>query len=277
MTFVDRLAFVQSRTCSLLCIGLDTDPASVPAFLRRSRNAVLDFNRRIIDATHDLVCAYKLNLAFYEALGKSGWITIHKTLEYIPAGILSIGDAKRGDIGNTAELYAESLFDDFRFDACTVSPYMGRDSVEPFLAHKRKGVFVLGITSNPGARDFQHLKIGKQPLYEYVACTVAGWNKQKNCGLVVGATRPSQLKRIRTLAPHLPLLIPGVGAQGGDLRSAVRYGCDKRGVGAIINVSRSIIFASGKKDFAVASRTAALLLRNQIEAIRERHFGVGLR
>ncbi len=273
MTFYNRLSGIQHTTNSLLCIGLDTDVTKIPAFLRKGSNPVLEFNKRIIDATHDLVCAYKLNLAFYEALGKSGWTTIHKTLEHIPRGILTIGDAKRGDIGNTAELYAHSLFDDFQFDACTVSPYMGRDSVEPFLGYKQRGVFILGVTSNPGSRDFQHLKIGKQLLYEHVACKVSGWNTHKNCGLVVGATHPAQLKKIRSLAPQLPLLIPGIGAQGGDLRSAVRYGCNENGIGAIVNVSRSVIFASSGKDFARAARTAAHSLRNQIEALQEQFFG----
>ncbi|MGH2567402.1 MAG: orotidine-5'-phosphate decarboxylase, partial [Bacteroidota bacterium] len=224
----------------------------------------LTFNRRIIDATHDLVCAYKLNLAFYEALGDGGWRVMEKTLEHIPRGIITIGDGKRGDIGNTAERYAAALFDELGFDAATVNPYMGYDSIEPFLRRKERGVFLLALTSNPGSRDFQSLNVTGRPLYERVVQAAVKWNAKKNLGLVVGATHPRELRRIRGLAPDLPILIPGIGKQGGDLKSAVRYGCTKRGDLAIINASRNILYASRGRDFERAARRAAVRLRDEI-------------
>ncbi len=271
-SFNARLRKTQQKSNSLLCVGLDTDVSRMPAILRGKRNAALDFNRRIIDATHDLVCSYKLNLAFYEALGESGWKILEKTLAYIPRHIISIGDAKRGDVGNTAQMYAKALFVELTFDACTVSPYMGGDSVEPFLGNKAKGVFVLAVTSNHGSMDFQQLKIKGSPLYEYVVRCATQWNAHGNCGLVVGATHPRQLNRVRAIAPDLPLLIPGIGAQGGDLKAAIKHGCDKSGLMAVINASRSIIYADSGKDFAKAARTAALHLRNDINAYRELFF-----
>lgn len=272
LNFHKSLRKAQGKSNSLLCVGLDTDIRKIPVFMREKKNPILEFNQRIIEATHDLVCSYKLNLAFYEALGQRGWHTVHKTLAHIPPGIITIGDAKRGDIGNTAELYASALFDDFNFDACTVSPYMGKDSVEPFLRNAGKGVFVLAVTSNPGSMEFQHLKVKGRALYEHVIERVVQWNTKNNCGLVVGATRPEQLKRVRSIAPELPFLIPGIGTQGGDLRASIKYGCDKNGQMAIINASRSIIYASSGKDFAQAARNAALKLRGDINAHREEFF-----
>jgi orotidine-5'-phosphate decarboxylase len=233
---------------------------------------VTDFNRRIIDATHDLVCAYKLNLAFYEAGGERGWRSLHETLRSIPGNIITIGDAKRGDIGNTAELYARSLFTELRFSACTVNPYMGTDSVEPILRDPDRGVFVLAVTSNPGAKDFQYLPVRGKPLYEHVIAKVRRWNTNQNCGLVVGATRPGELQRIRRAVPGMPILIPGIGAQGGDLRQAVRYGCTQRGTLALITVSRGVLYASAADDFANAARSAALKLRDEINRCREMYF-----
>ena len=272
MSFNRRLRSVQRKTKSLLCIGLDTDTARIPAFLRTRRDPVAEFNRRIIDATADLVCAYKFNLAFYESAGSRGLAALHAALEKIPAGTLTIGDGKRGDIGNTAEMYAKALFGDFAFTACTVNPYMGGDSVEPFLRDGTRGVFILAVTSNPGARDFQYLPVRGRPLYERVIRRARIWNTSDNCGLVVGATRPAQIKRARALAPDLPFLIPGIGAQGGDLRAAVRYGCDRDGYLAVINASRSILYASGDRDFATAARAAALTLRDTINRYRETYF-----
>ena len=273
MTFTQRIRRIQRKHNSLLCIGLDTDINRVPEFLFAYGDPVYEFNRRIIDATRDLVCAYKINLAFYEASGEHGWYTVHQTLARIPEEILTIGDAKRGDIGNSSEMYARLLVDDYEFGATTVNPYMGEDSVRPFLRKREQGAFVLAVTSNPGARDFQYLKVGGRPLYEHVIGRVKSWNGRKNCGLVVGATRPGELRRIRALVPDMPLLIPGIGAQGGDLESAVRFGCDSRGEMAVINASRSVIYASGGEDFAAAARREALSLRDQINAIREKHFG----
>lgn len=265
MTFSRKISLVQRKQSSLLCIGLDTDAALIPRHLGRSANAVLAFNRRIIDATADLVCAYKLNLAFYETLGAGGWRVMEKTLEHIPRNIITIGDGKRGDIGNTSERYAKTLFDELGFDATTVNPYMGYDSVEPFLQWSDRGVFLLALTSNPGSNDFQRLRVSGRFLYEHVVRSAVKWNTKKNIGLVVGATHPNELRRIRNLAPEMPILIPGVGKQGGDLKSAIRYGCTKSGDRAIINASRSILYASRGKDFAQAARREAMRLRNEIE------------
>ena len=269
MNFSQRLRRIQRKHKSLLCIGLDTDINKLPEFLFAFGDPVYEFNRRIIDATKDLVCAYKINLAFYEVTGEHGWYTVHQTLARIPEEIVTIGDAKRGDIGNSSALYAKLIVDDYEFAACTVNPYMGEDSVKPFLKNAHQGAFLLALTSNPGAKDFQYLKAGGKPLYEHVVARAKKWNMKKNCGLVVGATRPKELQRIRKLAPDLPILIPGVGAQGGDLKSAVRYGCDRHGELAIINASRSIIYASGGEDFAEAARAAALSMRDQINAHRD--------
>jgi orotidine-5'-phosphate decarboxylase len=257
MTFIQIIRDVQLKNKSLLCIGLDVDPEKIPEHLKTSANPVLEFNRQIIEATHDLVCAYKPNLAFYEVMGERGLTTLRETLKFIPKSVLTIGDGKRGDIGNTAERYAKSLFDDFGFDSATVNPYMGFDSVEPFLKNPAKGVFLLALTSNPGSKDFQRLKINGIPFYEKVVRTAKKWNVNKNIGLVVGATHPRELKTIRQIVPEMPLLIPGIGKQGGDLKSAIRDGCDKNGQLAIINASRSIIYASSGKDFAEAARAEA--------------------
>ncbi|HXG38755.1 MAG TPA: orotidine-5'-phosphate decarboxylase [Bacteroidota bacterium] len=272
MAFSKKLISAQRKQGSLLCIGLDTDAALLPRHLGRSANAVLAFNRRIIDATADLVCAYKLNLAFYETLGAEGWRVMEKTLEHIPHNIITIGDGKRGDIGNTSECYAKALFDELGFDAATVNPYMGYDSVEPFLQWSGRGVFLLALTSNPGSNDVQRLRLSGGFLYEHVVRSAVKWNTKKNIGLVVGATHPNELRRIRNLTPEMPILIPGVGKQGGDLKSAIRYGCTKRGDRAIINASRSILYASRGKDFAQAARREAMRLRNEIEKYLEAFF-----
>ncbi len=275
MNFTARLCITQRRTDSLLCIGLDSDVERIPKHLLRVDNPVLEFNKRIIDATADLVCAYKLNLAFYEALGEIGWRTVKETLAAIPPSVVTIGDAKRGDIGNTATMYAKSLFDDLGFDAVTVNPYMGFDSVAPFIEDTKRGAFILALTSNPGAKDFEYLKVKEKPLYEHVIARVKKWNVKKNCGLVIGATRPKELARVRKLVPDMPLLIPGIGAQGGDVQAAVRVGCDKKGELAILTASRSIIYASSGEDFAEVARAAAMTLRDAINAIRKRHFEHG--
>ncbi len=269
MNFAERLRHGQQHSKSLLCIGLDPDPAKIPQHLLLCKDPVLEFTTRIVEATSDLVCAYKLNLAFYEALGERCWHTLKHTLAAIPAGVITIGDAKRGDIGNTATMYAKSLFDELGFTAVTVNPYMGFDSVEPFLTEASRGAFVLALTSNAGAKDFEYLKVRGKPLYEHVIAKVKKWNVKKNCGLVVGATRPRELQRVRRLVADMPLLIPGVGAQGGDLKAAVRYGCDTNGEMAVISASRSILYASGGEDFADAARAAAMNLRNEMNVIRE--------
>lgn len=272
MNFTQRLRRIQRKANSLLCIGLDTDATKIPEFLREFGDPVYEFNRRIIDATKDLVCAYKVNLAFYESTGEHGWYTVHQTLACIPDDIVTIGDAKRGDIGNSSEMYAKILVDDYKFAATTVNPYMGEDSVRPFLKNSPQGAFILAVTSNPGAKDFQYLTVKGRPLYEQVIARVKKWNEKKNCGLVVGATRPKELQRIRAMVPDMPILIPGIGAQGGDLQSAVRYGCDRSGELAVINASRSIIYASRGEDFAAAARREALALREQIIVFRTTYF-----
>jgi orotidine-5'-phosphate decarboxylase len=272
MTFYQRLRTIQQKHNSLLCIGLDTDINRIPGLLTAGNDPIVEFNRRIIEATKDLVCAYKINLAFYEAAGEHGWHALQQTLAAIPNELVTIGDAKRGDVGNSAELYAQSIVDNYRFTACTVNPYMGFDSVQPFMKRRELGVFVLAVTSNPGARDFQYLKVNGKPLYEQVITRVKKWNTQENCGLVVGATRPKELQHVRKLVPDMPLLIPGLGAQGGDLKLAVRYGCDRSGEMAVINASRSIIYASSGGDFAAAARAAAITMRDEMNRYRMMYF-----
>jgi orotidine-5'-phosphate decarboxylase len=272
MNFTQRLRAIQRKNRSLLCVGLDTDPDKLPGSLRGKPDSVFEFNRRIVQATQDLVCAYKVNLAFTETLGEEGWSVLQRTLNCIPDEIITIGDAKRGDIGNSSVMYAKLLLELYRFGATTVSPYMGFDSVAPFLARPDQGAFILAVTSNPGAKDFQYLTVRGRPLYEAVVRTVRTWNTKKNCGLVVGATRPKELKRVRSLAPDLPLLIPGIGAQGGDVKSAIRFGCDHRGELAIINASRSILYASPGDDYADAARAGAITLRDEINRYRREFF-----
>lgn len=267
MGFFSRLDEAVKKNNSLLCVGLDPDPHLLPPGV-----SVLDFNKAIIDATSELVCAYKPNLAFYEVEGAKGWEILKQTVDYIPKSIPVIADAKRGDIGNTAKAYARAIFDGLGASAVTVNPYLGFDAVEPFLNYKDRGVFILCRTSNAGAADFQILKIAldekEMPLYQAVAKKASEWNTAKNIGLVVGATYPDELKLLRLAYPEMPFLIPGVGAQGGDLKLAVRYGMDKRGAGIIINSARQILYASKGRDFADAARKAALKLRNEINLYR---------
>ena len=248
---------------SLLCVGLDPDPSKLPV------RDVFEFNRAIIDATADLVCCYKPNLAFYEAMGIRGLQALKKTLAHIPKNIPVIGDAKRGDIGNTATAYAKALFGYYKFDAVTVNPYMGYDSVKPFLDYRDKGIFVLCRTSNSSASDFQDLvdNFGMK-FYQTVALRAGDWNKGGNVGLVVGATFPEELREIRKLCPDMPLLIPGVGAQGGDLELSVRYGVDANKEKAVIVAARQVLYASKGPDYAQAARKAAGELRDAINRYR---------
>ena len=264
MKFTDKLLNASRKNKSWLCIGLDPDPELMPEV------DVLQFNKAIIESTSDLVCAYKPNLAFYEALGTEGLAILEKTVKNIPGDIPVIGDAKRGDIGNTAKAYARALFSVLGFDAATVNPYLGFDSIEPFINYQDKGIFILCRTSNRGAADFQNLCTNGLPLYEAVAQKAQEWNIHGNIGLVIGATYPEELKRVRSICPEMPLLIPGIGAQGGDLASAVGYGVDARGEKAIINVSRQILYASKEKDFAQAARNVAEKIRQQINDYRHK-------
>ncbi len=263
MDFVSRLLKASRRNRSLLCVGLDPDPSKLPV------SDVFEFNRAIIDATSDLVCCYKPNLAFYEAMGIRGLQALKKTVAYIPKDIPVIGDAKRGDIGNTAAAYAKALFSYYKFDAVTVNPYLGYDSVKPFLEYRNKGIFVLCRTSNSSASDFQDLvdNFGMK-FYQSVALRAADWNGGGNVGLVVGATYPDELKEIRKLCPEMLLLIPGIGAQGGDLELSVKYGVDAGGEKAVISASRQVLYASKGPGYAKSARQAALELRDNINKFR---------
>ncbi len=268
--FTDRLDEASSATKSLVCVGLDPDLARMPV------SGVFEFNRAIVDATAGSVCAYKPNLAFYEAMGLPGLEDLHKTISHIrsaaPAAVI-IGDAKRGDIGPSAQAYAKALFEVWGFDAITINAWGGQDTVTPFTEDESKGVFVWCRGSNPGSADFQDVQIvtdgGSMPLYRNMALACQEWDTNGNLGLVVGATVPEQLREVRATCPTMPFLIPGVGAQGGDLEAAVRQGADSRGRGALINSSRGIIYASSGPDFAQAAAREADKLRTSINEVLE--------
>lgn len=278
-TFLEKLEMACSSGRSLLCVGLDVDPAQMPVA------DVFEFNQAIIDATADLVCAYKPNLAFYEALGIPGLKALQRTVEYIrrvaPHPCI-IGDAKRGDIGPSGQAYARAMFQVWDFDAVTANAWGGEDTLEPFLADEARGVFIWCRSSNPGASDFQDLTVvrtgskpasttpqGQVPLYQHLAMAARAWNRKGNVGLVVGATYLEQLAAVRRICPEMPLLIPGIGLQGGDLEASIRLGTDTRGRLAIINSSRSIIYASSGADFAQAARREAVRLRDAINQTLE--------
>ena len=261
------------NTC--VCVGLDPVYEQLPVHVRQDvspEDAFLAFNRAIIDATHDLVCAYKPNSAFYEALGDNGIRALMKTVAYIKHAyphMPVILDAKRADIGNTNHGYVQGAFDAIGADAITVHPYLGKEALAPFLARKDKGILVLVKTSNPGSDEFQNVLVGQEPLYQIVARHVAEhWNTNGNCALVVGATYPSELKQVRAIAGDMPILIPGIGAQGGDIAATVVAGKDSRGVGMIINSARDILYASHDENFAQAAREATQHLRDTINYYR---------
>jgi orotidine-5'-phosphate decarboxylase len=241
---------------SVLCVGLDTDLKKIPAHLLSEADPALAFNKAIIDATKDFTVAYKINTAFYEAQGIKGWQTMQQTLEYIPDNIFTIADAKRGDIGNTSVQYAKTFFYTYPFDSVTVAPYMGEDSVKPFLEFEDKWAIVLGLTSNAGSSDFQLQQMGDELLYEKVLKTVSGWGNAGNLMFVIGATRSEQLRHVRALLPDHFFLIPGVGAQGGDVPS-VCENCMNSDAGILINVSRAVIYAGTGVDFENQVREAA--------------------
>ena len=248
---------------SLLCVGLDTDISKIPTHLLKEEDPVLAFNKAIIDATRDQAVAYKINTAFYEAQGIQGWITMQKTLEYIPEGIFTIADAKRGDIGNTSEQYARTFFHTYPFDSVTVAPYMGSDSVQPFLKFEDKWAIVLGLTSNAGSADFQLQPSGDGMLYQKVLKTVASWGTPSSIMFVIGATRKEQLQEVRTLLPEHFFLVPGVGAQGGDVDTVCRNAMNKDG-GLLINVSRGIIFAANDTSFADRAHDEAVKYQKEM-------------
>lgn len=266
MTFREKLARAAQTNRSLLCVGLDPDPARVPG------NDVAAFLCAIVEATSDLVCAYKPNLAFYEQLGEAGYAALRAVLRAVPSHIPVIGDAKRGDVPHTAQAYARALFDDLGFDAVTANPYLGGDAVAPFLERADRGVFVVCRTSNPGAGDLQDLPVAEEgrarPLYQAVAELAKGWDTRGNVGLVVGATYPDEMRKLRRICPEMPFLVLGVGAQGAELEGAVRAGLDSNGAGIVVNASRSVLYASGGADFAPAARRAAEALRAAIEEHR---------
>lgn len=254
------------RKRSFLCVGLDTDPAKLPAILRNEKNPVLTFNKAIIEATQEVAVSFKPNLAFYEALGPSGWDILQATREAIPAELFTIADAKRGDIGNTADAYARTFFHTYAFDSVTVNPYMGSDSVKPFLQYPGKWAIVLGLTSNPGAQDIQYLDLGNEKVYEATMRQVAGWGTAENTMFVVGATRPDELRQIRRLYPNHFLLVPGVGAQGGNLETVYKMGANTD-CGLLVNASRSILYASSGADFAEAARAEAMRMQAEMASL----------
>ena len=274
--FAERLAARMRGQDTLLCVGLDPDLSRFPARLRGATDpaeAIVAFNRAIVAATADLVCAYKPNLGFYVAHGLAGLRALEETRRMVPPDVPVILDAKVGDIGSTAEGYAQGVFGAWDFDAVTVNPLLGTDSVAPFLSRPGRGVFVLCRTSNPGAADFQHLLLAGEParpFYLAVADRVAGWaaGAAADVGLVVGATAPAELAAVRARCPRLPVLLPGVGAQAGDLAAAVRAGLDPDGLGLVVNASRAVTYAGDGDDFAGRARAAALALRDAVNEVR---------
>lgn len=248
---------------SYLCVGLDSDITKIPRHLLQHEDPVFEFNKAIIDATQDVCVSYKINTAFYEANGLQGWQSMEKTLNYIPKDIFTIADAKRGDIGNTSTQYAKAFFNAMHFDSITVAPYMGKDSVKPFLDFENKWTIVLGLTSNEGAYDFQYLKNENQELFKHVIQKVASWGTDENLMFVIGATKTAQLKEVRELIPHHFLLVPGVGAQGGSLEEVSKIGINAD-VGLLVNASRQIIFASNGEDFAEKARAEAMKLQAEM-------------
>ncbi|HEU5290151.1 MAG TPA: orotidine-5'-phosphate decarboxylase [Cyclobacteriaceae bacterium] len=256
---------------SYLCVGLDTDLEKIPDHLRSEEDPIFEFNKQIIDATSDFCVAYKPNIAFYEALGPKGWESLQKTLDYIPNNCFTIADAKRGDIGNTSALYAKAFFHQLNFDSVTVAPYMGEDSVKPFLKFKDKWVILLAHTSNPGSADFQLIesKLTGKKLYEEVITKSQQWGTPDQLMYVVGATRADKIAEIRSLAPEYFFLVPGIGAQGGDLEEVSRLGMNKQ-CGLLVNSARAIIYASPGKDFAEVARVEARKVRDEMERLLQK-------
>jgi len=250
---------------TFLCVGLDTDIEKIPEHLKALPDAIFEFNKQIIDATKDLCVAYKINTAFYEALGVKGWEALEKTVNYIPETHFKIADAKRGDIGNTSDQYAKAFFETIPFDAITVAPYMGSDSVKPFLNYKNKWTIVLGLTSNKGSEDFQQQKIGNQFLYEEVIGKTSEWGTKENLMFVVGATKAAELSTIRKIIPDHFLLIPGVGTQGGSLSEVCKYGLNAD-CGLLINASRAIIYAGHDENFAEEAMKVAQQYQTEMKS-----------
>ncbi len=264
MTREELIAQIRKKK-SFLCVGLDPDPDKIPKHLLKFEDPIYEFNARLIEATHDLCVAYKPNTAFYERFGSKGWITLEKTLKLIPKECFSIADAKRGDIGNTSGYYADAFFKGMDFDSVTVAPYMGKDSVTPFLKHENKWVVLLGLTSNDGAGDFQLNELSKGgKLFEDVLKKSSHWGNASNMMYVIGATRPEMFAEVRKILPDHFLLVPGVGAQGGSLAEVCKFGLNKD-VGLLINSSRAIIYAGNGEDFATKARGEAEKMKREME------------
>ncbi|MBX3044372.1 MAG: orotidine-5'-phosphate decarboxylase [Candidatus Kapabacteria bacterium] len=259
MNSFEKLNTIQENTNSLLCVGLDSDLNKIPVHLGKSIESILEFNKQIIDATIKYASSYKLNFAFYEVYGSEGFDILKKTIEYIGNERFVIADSKRGDIGNTSDAYAKSCFEYFKADAITVAPYMGRDSIEPFLKYEDKMTFVLALTSNPGSGDFQRLEFEGKPLYQHVIEKTCSWGRKENLGFVTGATHPDDIHNIRKIIPESYLLIPGVGTQGGNIAELMNA---NSGGPCIINVSRDIIYADNGADFLKAARNKAKFYRD---------------
>ena len=255
---MNRSALIQAirQKKSYLCVGLDTDPAQIPPHLLKEPDPVFAFNKAIIDATLDVTVSYKINTAFYESQGTKGWEALQKTVEYLPPNVFKIADAKRGDIGNTSAQYAKTFFETYPFDAVTVAPYMGADSVQPFLVYRDKWTILLALTSNPGAADFELQKTGPEYLYERVMKTAMDWGSEENLMFVIGATQADQFRQIRQICPRHFFLVPGVGTQGGSLQQISEQALNSD-TGLLVNVSRAIIYASGGEDFAEQAGAAA--------------------
>jgi len=256
---------------SFLCIGLDTDLDKIPQHLLDQEDPVFEFNKQIIDATHDVAVAYKPNIAFYESMGAKGWLSLEKTINYLNSfgdQLFTIADAKRGDIGNTSKKYAEAFYENLGFDSLTLAPYMGEDSITPFLQYPDKWAIVLALTSNHGAFDFQYEEsvYEKNRLFETVLKTVSKWGTEDNLMFVVGATKAEMLKQIREIVPHHFLLVPGVGAQGGSLQEVAEFGLNDS-VGLLVNSSRGILYAGQDKDFAALARAEAIKLQQDMAVI----------
>jgi len=266
MTRQELISIINKKK-SFLCVGLDSDISKLPPHLLVEDDPVFEFNKQIIDSTIDFAVAYKPNLAFYESNGLNGWVSLEKTISYLHMKrdrVFLIADAKRGDIGNTSTKYAKAFFDILDVDAITTAPYMGSDSIKPFLAYPNKWVILLALTSNKGASDFQYLKSDGSHLFEHVLRTSSQWGTPENMMFVVGATQAQQLAAIREIIPDHFLLVPGVGAQGGSLQEVARYGMTKE-IGLMVNASRSIIFASSKEDFAEKARAEAQKMQKEME------------
>ena len=265
MTKSDLFEQIRAKQ-SFLCVGLDTDIRKIPKHLLEHEDPIFEFNRQIIDATKEYAIAYKPNIAFYEAMGPEGWISLQKTIDYIPEEIFTIADAKRGDIGNTSALYARAFFENMNFDSVTVAPYMGVDSVSPFLEFENKWVILLAVTSNEGGKDFQFLESGSKPIYQHVLEKSKEWGSSENLMYVVGATRPEYLTSIRKVIPDNFLLVPGIGAQGGDLDAVCKFGMNSE-CGLIVNSARGIIYKSSGEDFGDVARLEAQSLANEMSQL----------